>query len=461
MGNTIRLPTSHNKISSWVKQGNKDKRATVKKLLASSPSKIHLSFDNWSSGNHLAFTAVVAHFCSPAYSIQSILIGFRELRGPHPGENIAEVVGEVLQDYSIMPSQIGCFILDNAANNDTCITALAKTYEWGKSEVFTRRLRCFGHIINLVAQAFLFGSDSEVFAHTLDQLQRQIDDGTIKTPMWKLRGPIEKLHYAVVYIRKTPQRRQEFAAGGTDCDPTTLVPKQDNATRWNSAFIMIVRALLLRQHINYFCYHHRSIKENDNGLKIEQMLTPEDWLILTQLAEGLNVFHTATITLEGHAKDAKFGAMWECVPVLEVLSNNLIRLQDEYLLSTTFKTTDLTGSDAPDHVLPGANPATEFMCESINHAWKKFREYYKLTDRSIWYIAGLVMNPEQKWAYLEYVWRDEKDWVPTAKRQFEDLWAQYKPVQPAQTHPETAARSSLPSRELKPKESMLADELNA
>lgn len=95
---------------------------------------------------------------------------------------------------------------------------------------------------------------------------------------------------------------------------------------------MIVRALLLRQHIDYFCYHHRSIKENDDGLHIEQMLTPDDWLILTQLAEGLKVFHTATIALEGQAKDAKFGAMWECVPVLEVLSNNLIRLQDEYPL---------------------------------------------------------------------------------------------------------------------------------
>ncbi len=168
--------------------------------------------------------------------------------------------------------------------------------------------------------------------------------------MWKLRGPIGKLHYAVVYIRETPQRRQEFAAGGTDCDPTTLVPKPDNATRWNSAFIMIVRALLLRQHIDYFCYHHRSIKENDDGLKIEQMLTPEDWLILTQLAEGLKVFHTATIALEGHAKDAKLGAMWECVAVLEVLSNNLIRLQDEYPLSTTFKTTDLMQGEGAFHM---------------------------------------------------------------------------------------------------------------
>jgi hypothetical protein len=112
VGNTIQIPTSHNTIASWVEQSYKDKRASVTKLLASAQSKIHLSFDNWSSGNHLAFTAVVAHFCSPAFSIESILIGFRELRGPHSGENIAEVVDEVLQDYGITPDQIGCFILD-------------------------------------------------------------------------------------------------------------------------------------------------------------------------------------------------------------------------------------------------------------------------------------------------------------------------------------------------------------
>ena len=461
IGNTIRLPTSHNTISSWVKQSYKDKRARVKKLLASSLSKIHLSFDNWSSGNHLAFTAVVAHFCSPAFSIESILIGFRELRGPHSGENIAEVVDKVLQDYDVTSDQIGCFVLDNATNNDTSIKSLGNTYKWSKSEVHTRRLRCFGHIINLVAQAFLFGSQSEVFAHTLDQLERQIDEGTIKTKMWKLCGPIGKLHYTVVYIRKTPQRRQEFAAGGPDCDPTTLVPKRDNATRWNSAFMMIVRALSLRQQIDYFCYQNRSIKENDDGLKSDQVLTPEDWSILSQLADGLKIFHTATITLEGYAKDAKFGAMWECVPVLEVLSNNLIRLQDEYPLSTTFESTEISSMNPLSEHVPGANPATEFICESVNHAWIKFQEYYKLTDRSIWYIAGLILNPEQKWAYLEYAWREEKDWVSTAKRQFKELWAQYKPSQLAQAHPEAAARSSLASRELKRKESVLEDELNS
>ena len=189
---------------------------------------------------------MVAYFCSPSYSIESILIGFRELRGPHSGENITEVFNKVLQDFSITPGKLGCFTLDNTTNNDTCITALGKTYKWSKSEVHTRRLRCFSHIINLVTQAFLFGSESEVFTYTLDQIQRQVDNGTITTPMWKLRGPIGKLYYAVVYIRKTPQRRQEFAKGGPECDSTTLVPKQDNTTRWNSAYLMITRALILR-----------------------------------------------------------------------------------------------------------------------------------------------------------------------------------------------------------------------
>jgi hypothetical protein len=84
---------------------------------------------------------------------------------------------------------------------------------------------------------------------------------------------------------------------------------------------------------------------------------------------------------------------------LQVLS---FRLNTRY--QQTFKINDLTNSDAPDHVLPGTNPATEFMCESVNNAWEKLQEYYTLVDRSVWYLVGLVLNPEQKWAHYEYAW---------------------------------------------------------
>lgn len=77
VGSAYHLPTSHNTIASWVKQSCREKKTKIKALLAKSRSRVHLSFDIWTSGNHHAFTAVVAHFCSPLFAIESILIGFR------------------------------------------------------------------------------------------------------------------------------------------------------------------------------------------------------------------------------------------------------------------------------------------------------------------------------------------------------------------------------------------------
>jgi hypothetical protein len=122
------LITSHNTVASWVQENFLARRKKLKNLLASSKSRVHLSFDLWTSGNHKAFTAVVAHFCTPSNKIESILLGFRELFGPHSGENIAALVEGVVSDYNL-ESRLGCFILDNATNNDTCITALGKTYK--------------------------------------------------------------------------------------------------------------------------------------------------------------------------------------------------------------------------------------------------------------------------------------------------------------------------------------------
>ena len=80
------------------------------------------------------------------------------------------------------------------------------------------------------------------------------------------------------------------------------------------------------------------------------------------------MFHTVTIILKGYAKDARFDTIWECIPVLEVLLNNLLRLQNEYPLLTTFNLTEISEIGLLSEHLPGTNPATEFMCESINRA---------------------------------------------------------------------------------------------
>jgi hypothetical protein len=46
--------------------------------------------------------------------------------GAHSSENIAEIVYSTLQKFSVSPCTIGYFVLDNAFNNDTAITAIAQ-----------------------------------------------------------------------------------------------------------------------------------------------------------------------------------------------------------------------------------------------------------------------------------------------------------------------------------------------
>jgi hypothetical protein len=292
---------------------------------------------------------------SARYTVDSILLAFREVKGPHTGENFASIIEQVTCEYDISKATIGTFVLDNATPNDACIDTLGKSFGWSKEECKQRRLRCFGHIINLVAQAFIFGAESEIFEQTLDLYEKDLTDGSAK--LWELRGPVGKLHYIVVYIRRTPQRRQAFAAGGEDCDPTKLVPTRDNGTRWNSSYRMIKRALKLRKQIDFYCFNARSIKAGDDGLLPTQLLAEEDWYILTQVADALYHFDYATTRLEGLGKKAEFGAMWEVIPMIEELQEQLILLQQQYPLSTTFKETELDNySQIGEEDRPGANP---------------------------------------------------------------------------------------------------------
>src|SRR5687767_3009282 len=51
-------------------------------------------------------------------------------------------------------------MLDSVESNDTCLEALAKRFPMDFSR---RRLRCIGHIINLVVRAVIFGSNVSKF----------------------------------------------------------------------------------------------------------------------------------------------------------------------------------------------------------------------------------------------------------------------------------------------------------
>jgi hypothetical protein len=74
--------------------------------------------------------AVVAYFISKCYTIKVLLLSLRSLEGPYSGENQAQAFHSSLVSYNIKADNVGCFVLDNALNNNTCILQLKADFGW-------------------------------------------------------------------------------------------------------------------------------------------------------------------------------------------------------------------------------------------------------------------------------------------------------------------------------------------
>ena len=57
-------------------------------------------------------------------------INLLQLTGAYTSERLAKVVTLTLANYSITLEKLGYFVLNNASNNNTTITALARTFNF-------------------------------------------------------------------------------------------------------------------------------------------------------------------------------------------------------------------------------------------------------------------------------------------------------------------------------------------
>ena len=188
----------------------KSSKLQIIDILADLSTRIYFTFDLWTSSNHRALLGIIAHWISQSGVLQSTVLGLRRFKGRHTGENQAESFWAVAQEYKI-EQNIGYFTLDNARNNDTamkCISAKLRELDIEFDPV-QRRLRCHGHIINLVVKAFLWGEEPEAFELEAESLQNQQDEEA-ELLLWRRRGPIGKLHNIIAWIGRSPQRRDKF-----------------------------------------------------------------------------------------------------------------------------------------------------------------------------------------------------------------------------------------------------------
>ena len=374
------------------------------------------------------------------------------MQGAHTGSNVASIVGGTLKQFGVgqldsNTAKLGYFVLDNATNNDSAVQTLARDFKFSATQ---RRLRCACHIINLAAQQVLFGKDRDAFADvaSLSDEEKFMAD-------WRKAGPIGVLLDVLASIC-TPQARQlldnaqrndyneEFrrwenkAPGERGPRPAVFKALQvvkPVKTRWNSYYSAFERATQLRNPIDEYIaqksgdYYRDSARRREpandaNKPRLfiaEKGLAAADWSTISEYLQVLAPFKEATRLLEGRGKAGSAGAIWEVLPTLSWLIDELSSHVKRYAEAK------YDDSDAPeDHV--------QINCQA---ALNKVEDYYArlATATPVYYIAARL-HPAYK-DYLDSAWQIPDDyeslephprlgWLRRNSALFETMYKQYK-----------------------------------
>ena len=146
------IPNSHSTLADHIRQAYQQRREQLRDILHSAQSNIHISFDICTSTTGLSLVGIVGHFLDAGKQHRTAVLGLPRIPGSHSSGNIANCLARTINDYQLT-SNLGLFQMDNASNNNTCMEQLMLLVPEISSQA---RLRCLGHIINLVVKAIIW-----------------------------------------------------------------------------------------------------------------------------------------------------------------------------------------------------------------------------------------------------------------------------------------------------------------
>ena len=412
------LPETHDTVRDWIIAGAQQSKLAVRRSLEKARSRITLSFDAWKSDNELDLLGIIAHYIDEQYQPKNVLLALRNTYGAHSGVNMKHHLLEVVREYKIS-NKVIFFMADNASPNDTALELLESELNINAAE---SRLRCTGHVINLVCKAILYGTDvhcvNEVIRHSesdddttlydssVSQFEKALrsKDDVDKLKAWRKKGPVGKLRNIVVHARATPKRRALFQQLQKEVNPDTARLYQlvvNGGIRWNSTYDMIKRALELREAIEQY---QQAFKNDEDEPLIDDWLTNDDWLELKELLELLQPLKECSLFVQSADGELKHGALFEALTAVDYLLSELEELKEQHLFKEN-----------------------THLKACINLGWKKLNKYYTLSDNTPAYRAAIILHPYWKMSWMKQQWRKHHpDWIESAKQATQEMFEEYK-----------------------------------
>lgn len=134
-------------------------RVMLKNELATTCQTIALSLDMWTSKNYISIPGIIGHCLTEEFEYREKVLDFKELHGPHRGENLAAAIQALLIELNLERKLLSV-TSDNASNNERMalelLNSLQKTY--GADSLFCgldSYIRCLAHIINLIVKGII------------------------------------------------------------------------------------------------------------------------------------------------------------------------------------------------------------------------------------------------------------------------------------------------------------------
>ncbi|EAU32787.1 predicted protein [Aspergillus terreus NIH2624] len=274
---------------------------------------------------------------------------------------------------------------------------------------------CLAHVIQLCVTSFMNKLRIAAENNTVSYIWENSDEtlkasGSISRAIEKedaeegflsfLSVITEKIRKITKFVNASPQRRERFQLTQRLESGSVYYLLLDCKTRWNSSYLMIRRALKLRQPIESFIQHWDS-------QKLDYLRpTPVEWKQLEYLLELLYPFYIFTSCLS------------------ENTGPTVHRVYDIY--NDLFDHLDL----AINRLRNKRASWKQQILEGLEEAHKKLRKYYRRTYQAEGYIYAIatILDPTSKLEkFKTATWLDDDtDWYQKYRTVFEKVFHFYR-----------------------------------
>lgn len=399
------IPKSVSTVSDWVLDSYNKRLPTITAKLDKAQSVINISIDSWKSSNDNNFDAVVAHITNENFEQDRVLIGFPKVQGPKSGANQAYHIARVLSTFAVTASNLGVVTAVSASDNDTCLKSLEVLLMMPDGWSLSHRIRCIGHIINLVVKALLFGAEE---ARIQKALNAAGDDEQMA--LWAQLGIIGRLRNLCIFINRSLERKASFRALQSAIQPELTVIYAllvDGGIRWHATYEMIDRAILLKETLLKW----QRQRKQGSGVDISSNFHfLEDFKALGLWQSVLHDLKEYCIAKEYNATTNTYGTIAGVVKTITAISERLDIAEEE-----------IKGLNLPAHY-------AEPLLTGITAAIAKNDSYCHKLDDSKLYYAAIILNPNYRLLWFESYWAawENKKYYNNAKRGMEALYNSYR-----------------------------------